>query len=519
MTIGRFTGMLLPLGLATVASAHFVFVTPKPGGASAQVFINEELKPTGDVDAGIISGTKLSLRGVKGDETPLILTQKGNAWEAPLSGSGTRLIHGVDDLGVMGEGGKSYLLVYYPKAIVGDAFDTKTVVGQTAPVEIVPKGKPGAVRLELSWHGQPQPDAEITVILPDGTQKKLTTDKSGQTEPLSVTGRYGAWARHWDTVAGDRNGKAYGEIHNYATIVFDAAVTLPEATSSFGAVTSDGWLYVYGGHTAVTHSYSTAAVSGRFARLKLADGTAWEQLPAGPPMQGMNLAAWNGKIYRVGGMSPRNKPGEPEQTWSIDDVSRFDPAAMKWEALPALPDARSSHDVVVIDGKLIVTGGWALQTEAHTKFADTLAVLDLNAANPAWKTLPQPFKRRALIATAYKEKMYVMGGMDEKNKIVHDVDIYDPATGRWAKGPALPGDEIDGFAPAACVDGVKLYISVADGSLYRLNDATQTWEKAGSTSARVAHRIVSDGNKILVIGGAEKGRNLDLIEPVNVTAN
>ncbi len=365
---------------------------------------------------------------------------------------------------------------------------------------------------------------EITVLLPDGTQKKLTTDKSGQTEPLTftgvtVTGTFGAWARHWDTVAGERNGKPYSEIHNYATLVFDAAVTLPEATSSFGAVASDGWLYVYGGHTAVTHSYSTAAVSGQFARLRLSGGSTWEQLPSGPPMQGMNLAAWHGKIYRVGGMSPRNKPGQPEQTWSIADAARFDPAGMKWEALPPLPEPRSSHDVVVIGGKLIVTGGWALQTEAHIKFADTLAVLDLNAANLTWKTLPQPFKRRALIAAAYKDKMYVMGGMDDKNRIVHDVDIYDPATGQWTKGPALPGDEIDGFSPAACVDGGKLYVSVADGSLYRLNDATQMWEKAGATTPRVAARMVPDGNKVLVIGGAEKGRNLDLIEPVVVAGN
>src|ERR1700743_47931 len=194
MTIRRFWVMLLPLGLTTVASAHFVFVTPQPGGAAAQVFLSEELKPAGEGDAGMISGTKLSLRGANGAETPLNLTPKGKAWNAALPGSGTRLIHGVDDLGVMGEGGKSYLLVYYPKAIVGDAFDVKTIVGQGAPVEIVPRGKQGALRLELLWHGQPQPDAEITVILPDGTQKKLTTDKSGQTETLSVTGRFGAWA-------------------------------------------------------------------------------------------------------------------------------------------------------------------------------------------------------------------------------------------------------------------------------------------------------------------------------------
>ena len=31
------------LGFATVASAHFVFVVPQPGGATAQVFISEDL--------------------------------------------------------------------------------------------------------------------------------------------------------------------------------------------------------------------------------------------------------------------------------------------------------------------------------------------------------------------------------------------------------------------------------------------------------------------------------------------
>ena len=66
--------------------------------------------------------------------------------------------------------------------------------------------------------------------------------------------------------------------------------TMPEKTSSFGAVASDGWLYVYGGHIAPTHSYSTEAVSGRFARLNLSAGPRWEELPGGPRLQGMNLA-------------------------------------------------------------------------------------------------------------------------------------------------------------------------------------------------------------------------------------
>src|SRR5262249_45721127 len=82
---------------------------------------------------------------------------------------------------------------------------------------------------------------------------------------------------------------------------------LPQAVSSFGAVGSECWLYVYGGHIAPTHNYSTEAVTGEFQRLKLGtgdqpDGNDWEKLPGGPRVQGMNLAAHAGKIYRAGGM-------------------------------------------------------------------------------------------------------------------------------------------------------------------------------------------------------------------------
>ena len=106
----------------------------------------------------------------------------------------------------------------------------------------------------------------------------------------------------------------------------------------------DGWAYVYGGHIAPTHVYSTAAVSGRFSRLRLADRSTWERLPDGPPLQGMNLAAHRGQIYRVGGMQPHNQPGEPQDVRSVADVARFDPAIGRWDMLPPLPAPPSSTD-------------------------------------------------------------------------------------------------------------------------------------------------------------------------------
>ncbi len=511
-------GFFVLLACTPVARAHFVFVIPEPGATKAKVVLSENLAPNEAVDIGLIAGTKLSLRSADGTDSPLTLIRSHNAFEVPVQSTGLRVVHGVSDLGVMQRGGKTHVLIYYPKTILGDAFDSKTVVGGQTPVEIVPSGKGGAAKLKLLAHGKPLPGSEITVILPDGREKKMKTDASGETEPIPETGRFGAWARFWETIPGERDGKKYDEVRHYATLVFDAYLPgshfahLPQPASSFGAVESGGSLYVYGGHTSPTHTYWREAVSGKFHRLDLRNEK-WEDLPGGPGLQGLNLAAHDGKIYRIGGMAPRNEKGKPADNHSTAECARFDPATKTWEQLPPLPEARSSHDVAIVGHQLIVTGGWAMQGSTQ-KWMTTLAIMDLAATPPKWTTAPQPFSRRALIAAAYQDKLYVIGGMDEKSRIVPDVTIYDPKTGAWAEGPELPEMSGRPFAPAAVVHQGSLYVSVSDGTILRLNESKRCWERAGEASGRVAHRLVSNGGSILVIGGASGGKNFDLIEAV-----
>ena len=88
---------------------------------------------------------------------------------------------------------------------------------------------------------------------------------------------------------------------------------LPKAVSSFGAVARDGFVYVYGGHAGTPHSYSSDTSLGTFHRLPLAGGAAWESLPGGPGLIGLNLASAGGKVYRVGGTATPNKAGEPSK--------------------------------------------------------------------------------------------------------------------------------------------------------------------------------------------------------------
>jgi hypothetical protein len=520
---------------ASIASqAHFVFVVPEGGSSSARVLLSETLQSDAEVDVGLIAGTKLFLRDDKGKETPLTLVKGDHAFTVLLAPNRRGVVRGIADLGVTKTGSKPNLLLYYPKTIVGDAFDARTRLGDSVPVEIIPGGSPGAVRLQLVARGKPH-SGQITVILPDGSQQMADTDDEGWTEVFSQRGRYGAWARYWETTPGQRGGESYAEVRHYATLVFDAGTpasgstvqstsgtaatrvaTLPEGTSSFGAAASDGWLYVYGGHVVPTHSYSTEAVSGKFNRLRLADGKTWERLPDGPPLQGLNLAAHGGKIYRVGGMQPQNKPGEPQDIRSIADVARFDPATGKWEALPSLPVPRSSHDVVVVGNTLVVVGGWTLKGKEKTEWPDSIELLDLSAPSLAWKRAPQPFKRRALIAAAIDGKVHVLGGFNERSQVVHGSTVFDVARGTWSDGPELPGGSMNGFGPAAAVVASTLYVSVDDGGLYRLDPTARTWTKVGQSTPRIVHRLIADSGRILVIGGAFAGKNSDLVEAVRI---
>jgi N-acetylneuraminic acid mutarotase len=564
----RLFGALVIAAATSVAQAHFVFVVPESDGQRATVVFSEDLRPDEQVDVAGIQSLKLFARQGKDGERALALAAGKHALTTEIDGKNAGVVRGSVLYGVQQRGqGKPFLLAYHPKTLLGDAFAAGNELGESlATAEITPVGKPGEVKFKVTLLGKPVAGAEVNLLLPGGKTEKAKTDDAGLTPAFAETGRYGAWVRCTETKAGQHAGKEYAEIRHYPTLVTDIAPAgavpasskqpgvpagapgasrinvgghaalaahetavaarpttrpveassypkLPEATSSFGAVASDGWLYVYGGHVANTHTYHTTAVSGRFFRMKLDGGTAWEELAGGPAVQGMNLAAHNGKIYRVGGMQPRNASGQRPDLFSITDAARFDPATGKWEALPELPEPRSSHDLVVAGDLLVVVGGWNMKgRNEDSEWLNTTLVMDLSQPKLSWKKVKQPFERRALTAAVHNGKVYVAGGFTEDSDPSKQVDVYDPAADRWTTAPELPGKPLNGFSPAAISDGKTLYVSVADGTLYRLDEKANAWAPLASGTPRIVHRLATNGSKVLAVGGAAKGVNLDLIE-------
>jgi N-acetylneuraminic acid mutarotase len=298
-----------------------------------------------------------------------------------------------------------------------------------------------------------------------------------------------------------------------------ALAPMPEAVTSFGAVTDDGWLYVFGGHKGERHDYSANEVSGSFHRLRLSDGRVWESLPGAEPSQGLPLIAHQGSIYRIGGMAARNPAGAKQDLFSTAHFQRFDPRRGQWEKVASLPAPRSSHDAVVMGDKLYVAGGWQLAggTNKPVWPANAL-VLDLKNPGAGWREFPQPFQRRALALAAQESRLYCIGGMNRDNQPTLAVDIYDTSTGVWSKGPDLPAGKHKGFSCSAIAQNGRIYANAFQGDLLRLAADGGSWEVVGRVQhPRLSHRIVAAGTTQLIALGGEDGEEkrpeLELLTP------
>lgn len=292
---------------------------------------------------------------------------------------------------------------------------------------------------------------------------------------------------------------------------------LPEGLASFGAASDGQWLYVYGGHVGEVHAHSRDDVTGAFLRLSLRDLATWEALPSGPALQGLPLVVHRGRPLRVGGLSARNAAGEKEDLHSVADVARYDPLARRWEALPPLPVPRSSHDAAMIGDTLFVVGGWTLAGERQV-WADSAWSLDLTTEGATWQPLPKPpFERRALALVAADGKLLALGGMDSAGEMSRRVDLYDPATKAWSRGPDLP---FDGFGCAAVAVDLDVLASGLKSDVFRLGlqGDELAWERVRSLALpRYFHRLVALGTeRLLAIGGSGASGHLRVCEPVEL---
>lgn len=294
---------------------------------------------------------------------------------------------------------------------------------------------------------------------------------------------------------------------------------LPRVLTSFGAATHGDALYVLGGYFGRPHAYSKAGQSGALYRMDAS--SRWQKLAGVEPLQSVTLVAYRDSLIRVGGMRALNEPGDPPRMVSIAEVQRFLPRDNKWQPLPDLPVARSSHDAIVIGDTLYVFGGWRLNEHewGDADWQNTALSLDLRSANATWQEFEVPFVRRAVGVASTAHHVFVIGGMDTDDEHSSVVNIFDLRTRTWRRGPDYPGS---GFGIATIAVGDVVYANGMDGVVRTLRVDSDAWTDAGTLlSPRYFHRLVpGQEGSLLAVGGITRGAGrVRSIETIATDAN
>ncbi|MCG6154560.1 Kelch repeat-containing protein [Rubinisphaera margarita] len=423
------------------------------------------------------------------------------------------------ELGVMDRGDTSFLIHYYSvtgPSLKSWAWNRAKGLNDIVALTVVPSVEEAELTVEVSYEGKPVEGAEVYFVHDLAEMDPQKTDENGKARvDISEQTVHAVRVKYVQPGAGEHDGKKYDEARHYTTVTFPEIgyqklpvntpyASIPETVTSFGAAASDGVLYVYGGHMGGAHSYSTDGQANTLWALNLDGRSEWKSLAKGPHLQGLAMVAHDGKLYRIGGFTAKNKEGEDHDLWSQDSFASFDPATGKWTDLPALPEPRSSFDAAVLDGKIYVIGGWSLEGEGENEWHKTAWTFDLNDKNAEWKQLPSPpFEKRALSVAVYNGKVYAIGGMQSSGKPTTSVSIYDPKSQTWTEGPHLVGHSMTGFGTSAFAAEGRLYVSTYDGNLQVLSEDGKSFDVVGNfENARFFHRMVPVDSKLILLGGA-----------------
>ncbi len=517
-----FQALVLALGLSISSSANAHFVWVVKAGDQVQVHFSESAESSEPELLKNVASAKVWAQvagnrgGSKAVEVPLTLTAESLTGAIDAKATSVVVSH---DYGVVSKGEATFLLKYLAKQHLSALAGQWEAVNdaERMPLEVTPSWSGRKLKLSVTFNGQPASGFEVKAA-GCGIDETLTTDEQGLVECTPTSdGVLSVRSKHVAETKGELNGEKYDSIRTYSTLTLPLTIpvvelvshqlpALPQGITSFGAAVVGEQLYVYGGHFGEAHHYSEAGQSSELQRISLTAGEAqWEQLAGGPKLTGLAMVEHQGKLYRVGGFTAKNKDEEEQSLWSQDSFACFDPATGAWTDLPAMPSGRSSHDVAVIDGKLYVVGGWNMQGADSTVWHTTALVCDLNQPELKWiEIATPPFQRRAVSVAAFQGRIYVIGGMTESGGTTTEVSVYDPAANTWSVAPSLNGTGMEGFGTSSFAVNNRLVVTSMSGAVQVLSDDATRWIPAGQVrEARFFHRqLATVDGRILLVGGA-----------------
>jgi hypothetical protein len=157
-------------------------------------------------------------------------------------------------------------------------------------------------------------------------------------------------------------------------------------------------------------------------------------LPRG--LEHFGMAATGERIYAAGGYAADETAvvGPSARMWSFTVEGNI------WQSEAAMPAPKADFSLVAIEGQLYAIGG----------LRDDASVFVFDPETSEWSTLeaPEGITRRGTAAVVIDGRVHVLGGATAEGAVDRH-DVFDPQSGEWTTGPALPGGRSGLAVPAA----------------------------------------------------------------------
>jgi len=192
----------------------------------------------------------------------------------------------------------------------------------------------------------------------------------------------------------------------------------------------------------------------------------WKEGPTIPKARRRGAAGCvlhtDGWIYIVGGIIDGHHSGT--QSW----FDRINPTTGEWQILPDAPNKRDHAPCAIVQNKLYFFGGRETGrhngTDYNSLFFATIGDVDVfDFDTMSWSVHQQklPIETAAGGTGVIDEKIHYVGGEAGRMEAFTELQIFDPATDKWALGPSLNRAR---HGTNCCVYDRKLWIAAGSGA-------------------------------------------------------
>ena len=191
-------------------------------------------------------------------------------------------------------------------------------------------------------------------------------------------------------------------------------------------------------------------------------GQDWERITQLPTKRWeFSTAVVADKIYLIGGSLFENHAGP----FGLSTVEVYDTQTNTWQRGADMPTPRTNAKAAVVNGTIYVFGGIIQKTSSfrNWKMADHVEAYD--PRTDTWTQKKEmPISRFYFGLGVVAGKIYLIGGTtglgEGQEQRMDRVDIYDPATDTWAKGPKMPTRRNPG---GVAVVSTRVYVIGGEG--------------------------------------------------------